>query len=270
MMVREVPALLSEETFAFFAALAADNTQVWFHAHTDIYRTEVDRPWRALVEAVAAPLGALLPELDCAVKTGRVLSRIAARWPRPDQAYRTEILATFRPAADGEPGPHLFIALGAEGLRAGLALPPRTAAWDAVAKALGGAGGPQAVREDGGGGWGAEAEGGALAWWLGRQALRGGEGPVRRGSALRLQRAWPVAVAAGAPGLAGEVLAALRGAVPWYLYAAEAQAVAPAADGALLDALPRTLRAAVAARAEAEGIPVASFSVYALTRAVAP
>lgn len=271
MMVREAPVTLTGETFAFFAALAADNTHTWFHAHAEVYRAHVDLPWRTLVAAVAAELGTLLPELDCTVKTGHVLSRIAARWPRPDMAYRTELVAAFRPLGEDGRGPRLFIALGAEGLRAGLEVPPRTAAWDAVAAALSGAaGGPEGVRDGGGGGWGADDLGGELRWWLGRQPLRLGEGTARRGSALRLQRAWPASAAADAPDLAGGLLSALRAAIPWYLFAAQAQPAAPGAEAALLDALPRSLRTSVAARAEAEGIPVASFIVYALTRALAP
>lgn len=270
MVVREAPAAppFSQAAFAFFAALSADNTAAWFHAHAAEYRTHVERPWRALVETVAGPLAAQLPELDCQVKAGHVLSRITARWPRPDQAYRTELVAAFRPAGDDGRQPRLFMALAAEGLRAGLEVPARTAAWDTIARALAG----DAVRDGpgGAGGWGESGDG--PRWWLGRRSLAPGEPVGHRGITLRFQRRWSPEAAIDSVALGGEVLDTLRTTLPWYRLAAQAEPAGDdrTGDAVLLAALPRSLRAAVSAAAAAEGVSVAAFIVYALTRTVAP
>lgn len=212
--------------FDFFAELMENNTHDWFEANRTRYREEVDRPWRALVEAIAAPLRLLIPTVDADVKTGAVLSRVNVRWPRPGAAYHTGLQASFRTRGipSVQPAARLLVTIEADGLRAGLEVPRAAPGWEAVAAALA-AGGDHA----------AAPAGHPLAWTIGGLGIETGpRAAVANGhrGALRYERTWtPVAATGAGSFLADEIWAALQEAAPWYVLAARAEAGAGTAGG---------------------------------------
>ncbi len=202
---------LPAAAFAFFAELATHNDRQWFAAHTDLYRSLVDEPWRRLIESVAVPLAERLPGVDAAVKTGRVLSRVNQQWPRAGAHYRTGLRATFA-GLGRKPEGGVFVALDASGVRAGVEVQAGSEAWWRVAAQLEAHGWP-AVAED-------------LRWWLAGEAWSVGEAArlaeamrSRRRGSLRLASVWVAdeAVAAG-PTLAERIWSALVGALPLYVW----------------------------------------------------
>lgn len=213
----------SPATFAFFAGLAASNTREWFAAHRAVYREAVDRPWRALIAAVAVGVAHDLPEVDAAVKTGHVLSRIQNQWPRPGLAYRTGLRASFTEGKGARgAGPRLWVSLDASGVRAGAELP---LAGTAAARWLG--------RLDRYGGAACGVWDGPLSWWVEREAIVPAPAEslaaccrrlaAGRGS-IRAEACWPALGMKGvvpAPAFARDVLAAVREAMPVYLAATE-------------------------------------------------
>ena len=266
---------LPTTAFAFFAELAAHNDRAWFAANVEIYRVDVDRPWRRLVEAVAGPVARRLPAVDAAVKTGRVLSRIQLQWPRPGAAYRTGLRATFAAPEQGRrPDCSMFVSLDASGLRAGAEVRAGSEAFARVQRHLEG----QTWVEAGDG----------LVWSIAGDAWPGGEASdlaarlagVRRGS-LRLVGAWnpEEAVATGAA-LAPRIARCMEEAAPLYEWGVGAAADARAPNAPLpppdqgaatpegrLPTLPRELRSALAIRAEEQGVTLEAFMLYVLTRA---
>ena len=230
--------------FAFFAALAQDNTRRWFTAHAETYRVCVDRPWRALIAAVAARVGDTLPDLDTEVKTGHVLSRINLQWPRPGAAYRTGLRAAFAaPEAGRRPGACLFVSLDASGVRAGAEVAAGSPEWERVLQGMDSGSG-----QDAGGllpAVPAAPPSAGLRWTVAGQALEAAAGAdipgaeiagrmraVQRAGGLRLAEGWSADDAAvGTPPFADAVWEAVRGALPLYLRAAGV--LGPTADAAV-------------------------------------
>jgi len=88
------------EAFKFFATLAKNNNRDWFHAHKDVYERACREPMKALIDAIAPPLGA------------GWMSRINndMRFNRDRAPYKTRIEATMK----GH-----YVSVGAQGMYVG-------------------------------------------------------------------------------------------------------------------------------------------------------
>lgn len=127
---------LTPDAFAFFSALAAENTREWFQAHANVYRQAVDRPWRALLGILTEPLRDWLPDLDTDLRVGHVCSRINRQWPRAGAVYHTGLRAVFAPRGAPRPAAAaLGVAIDATGVWAGAEVRAGTPAWSAACQA---------------------------------------------------------------------------------------------------------------------------------------
>src|SRR5262249_14488327 len=91
----ETPTLQSD-AFDFLRDLSKDNNIGWMQAHVERYKASLDKPFRALLEAVADRyMTGTDPELDTEVKTGHVLASIKKRFPDQNGDYHTYLWGAF-------------------------------------------------------------------------------------------------------------------------------------------------------------------------------
>jgi uncharacterized protein (TIGR02453 family) len=82
-----------DETFAFLAGIAADNSKAWFEANRPLYEAGYVEPARAFVEAMGPRLAELSPEVRYEPRINGSISRINrdTRFSRDKRAYKDHL-----------------------------------------------------------------------------------------------------------------------------------------------------------------------------------
>src|SRR5687768_7415937 len=83
------------DTFDFLSELKQSNTLEWMSHNKERYHRVLREPLRALFSELAPVMAGLDPNLETAVKAGKVLAKINKRFPDAEGPYHTHLWGAF-------------------------------------------------------------------------------------------------------------------------------------------------------------------------------
>lgn len=113
----------TQQGLNFLQQVRQENSKEWFEDHRSVYDTQLLRPFRALVDALSAPMLAIDPRFETRPAIGKTLSRIHrdTRFSHDKSRYRSRMWLTFKkPSKDWKDAPVYFFEIAPDMFRYGL------------------------------------------------------------------------------------------------------------------------------------------------------